>query len=51
VSPKGNAQIKVDQAHQKTITDIKFSNLNPNIFGTASDDNNYKLWDTRTLKD
>ena len=25
--------------------------MNENIFGTASDDNNYKLWDKRTLND
>jgi WD40 repeat protein len=29
------------------INDIKFSNLNANLFGTASDDHHYKLWDLR----
>ena len=41
----------VDDAHQGTINDVKFSNLNENLIGTASDDNNYKLWDLRTIKD
>ena len=48
---KGAPSLKIDEAHEKTINDVKFSNLNPNMLGTASDDSNYKLWDTRSLKD
>jgi histone-binding protein RBBP4 len=44
-------QAKILDAHQNVINDVKFSILNHNIFGTASDDNNYKLWDYRNLKD
>ena len=43
--------MSVKRAHEKTINDIKFSNVNPNLFGTASDDNNYKIWDLRAFKD
>jgi len=32
------------------INDIKFSNFHPSVFGTASDDHHYKLWDMRNPK-
>lgn len=51
VSQKGAPTLKIEKAHLKTINDIKFSNLEGNILGTASDDSHYKLWDTRSLKD
>lgn len=39
----------VNNAHQKVINDVKFSNLNPNMLGTVSDDSHFKLWDMRDL--
>ncbi len=51
LNKKGEANTKVSLAHEKTINDVKFSNSNPYLFGTASDDNNYKLWDIRTVND
>lgn len=43
--------MKVSIAHENTINDVKFSQSNHHLFGTASDDNNYKLWDIRTFND
>ena len=37
----------MNDAHQATINDVKFSPLNPNLFITASDDGNYKIWDIK----
>lgn len=51
LSQKGQAKTKVANAHENTINDVKFSSSNPHLFGTASDDNNYKLWDIRTVND
>eukprot|EP00347_Sterkiella_histriomuscorum_P005399 403356762 len=45
---EGNQLLKIQQAHEDTINDIKFSNINPHLFGTAADDGHYKLWDMRT---
>jgi histone-binding protein RBBP4 len=46
----GKAQHTINDAHLKIINDVKFSNLNPNLFATVSDDSHFKLWDTRSLK-
>ena len=42
--------MKVSIAHENTINDVKFSQSNPHLIGTASDDSNYKIWDIRTNK-
>lgn len=49
VNSRGEPLHTVNEAHQKVINDVKFSNLNLNLFATASDDSHYKLWDVRTL--
>jgi histone-binding protein RBBP4 len=51
LNAKGTASTKIEDAHTKVINDVKFSNLNPHLFGTASDDGHYKIWDFRSLKD
>lgn len=43
----GNPIVKLQNAHENTINDIKFSLKSANVFGTASDDGHYKLWDLR----
>lgn len=42
--------LKIEAAHEGVINDTKFSNINPHVFGTASDDHHYKLWDIRQAK-
>lgn len=39
---------KIDNAHQNTVNDVKFSPMNPNLFISASDDGHFKIWDIRT---
>ena len=51
IGVKGSPFLKIESAHQKVINDVKFSNINENLFGTASDDSNYKIWDLRSAKD
>ena len=46
-SKPSSPQAKIEKAHESVINDAKFSNLDPNMFGTASDDHHYKLWDMR----
>jgi len=44
----GQPIINIADSHENTINDLKFSIKNENIFGTASDDHHFKLWDIRT---
>lgn len=48
---KGPASVTVNDAHEKVINDIKFSSRSEHLFGTCSDDGNFKLWDVRSMKD
>lgn len=40
----------IEEAHQSSINDIKFSPANTNLLISVSDDSNYKIWDIRNLK-
>jgi histone-binding protein RBBP4 len=44
---RGLAKETISDAHQMVINDVKFSNLNPHLFATASDDSHFKVWDLR----
>ncbi|CDW78759.1 histone-binding protein rbbp4-like [Stylonychia lemnae] len=43
----GAPTVIILDAHEDTINDLKFSPLNQNLYGTASDDHHFKLWDVR----
>jgi WD40 repeat protein len=44
-------RLRIENGHEQVINDIKFSASDSNLFGTASDDGNYKIWDVRCAKE